>query len=250
MPCHAMPCHADLFYFYGQKDLTLPASAPAVAHSPATPVRAGSRASRSAPPTQEQPQTSAEPATAAATAAAAAAAGGSESGTGGAVRVPPPSTPGQAPSTRAGRKKRNSPASAAPLDPPASRLPEGLGGDAPGGVEPEAGQSHGLGPSSRQEAGLRGEGEGGGGVVGGAGTGGDVVVMRVHFGMSGAFRVHALPGPEPTPTTRLELSHRQVWRLRGKGGGGRGQGRGQGRGRGRGWDRGPDAGPGGGPRRR
>ena len=31
------------------------------------------------------------------------------------------------------------------------------------------------------------------------------VVMHIHFGMSGRFRVSPLPGPEPTPTTRLQL---------------------------------------------
>jgi hypothetical protein len=33
------------------------------------------------------------------------------------------------------------------------------------------------------------------------------VVVHVHFGMSGAFRTSLLPGPEPTPTTRLRLVH-------------------------------------------
>lgn len=31
--------------------------------------------------------------------------------------------------------------------------------------------------------------------------------MHIHFGMSGAFRTASLPGPEPTPTTRLRLVH-------------------------------------------
>ena len=35
----------------------------------------------------------------------------------------------------------------------------------------------------------------------------DLVVMHIHFGMSGRFRVSPLPGPEPTPTTRLQLSN-------------------------------------------
>jgi hypothetical protein len=34
-----------------------------------------------------------------------------------------------------------------------------------------------------------------------------VVVVHIHFGMSGAFRTASLPGPEPTPTTRLRLVH-------------------------------------------
>ncbi|KAG2430005.1 hypothetical protein HYH02_013833 [Chlamydomonas schloesseri] len=38
--------------------------------------------------------------------------------------------------------------------------------------------------------------------------GGDVVVMHVHFGMSGAFRTMELPGLPPTDTTRLELLHK------------------------------------------
>ncbi|KAF6253547.1 hypothetical protein COO60DRAFT_1643042 [Scenedesmus sp. NREL 46B-D3] len=33
------------------------------------------------------------------------------------------------------------------------------------------------------------------------------VVVHVHFGMSGAFRTSLLPGPDPTPTTRLRLVH-------------------------------------------
>lgn len=33
---------------------------------------------------------------------------------------------------------------------------------------------------------------------------GDLVV-HIHFGMSGQFGVHALPGPETKPTTRLRL---------------------------------------------
>lgn len=35
-----------------------------------------------------------------------------------------------------------------------------------------------------------------------------VVVMHVHFGMSGAFKTMSLPGPDPTETTRLELINR------------------------------------------
>jgi hypothetical protein len=35
----------------------------------------------------------------------------------------------------------------------------------------------------------------------------DVVVVHIHFGMSGAFRTASLPGPDPTPTTRLRLVH-------------------------------------------
>ncbi|KAK9813207.1 hypothetical protein WJX72_010568 [[Myrmecia] bisecta] len=35
------------------------------------------------------------------------------------------------------------------------------------------------------------------------------VVMRIHFGMSGAFRTMALPGKEPRETTRLELINRE-----------------------------------------
>lgn len=31
--------------------------------------------------------------------------------------------------------------------------------------------------------------------------------MHIHFGMSGRFRVSPLPGPEATPTTRLQLSN-------------------------------------------
>eukprot|EP00775_Hariotina_reticulata_P002486 gene2486-2789_t len=34
-----------------------------------------------------------------------------------------------------------------------------------------------------------------------------VQVVHIHFGMSGAFRTASLPGPEPTPTTRLRLEH-------------------------------------------
>ena len=37
------------------------------------------------------------------------------------------------------------------------------------------------------------------------GAGADSVVVHVHFGMSGRFSTHALPGPEPTATTRLRL---------------------------------------------
>lgn len=37
------------------------------------------------------------------------------------------------------------------------------------------------------------------------GEGADQVVMHIHFGMSGRFRVSPLPGPETTPTTRLQL---------------------------------------------
>lgn len=37
------------------------------------------------------------------------------------------------------------------------------------------------------------------------GEGTDQVVMHIHFGMSGRFRVSPLPGPETTPTTRLQL---------------------------------------------
>lgn len=33
----------------------------------------------------------------------------------------------------------------------------------------------------------------------------DPIVLHFHFGMSGAFRTTALPGPEPTATTRLQL---------------------------------------------
>jgi hypothetical protein len=33
------------------------------------------------------------------------------------------------------------------------------------------------------------------------------VIVHIHFGMSGAFRTASLPGPEPTPTTRLRLVH-------------------------------------------
>ncbi|GLC40886.1 bubble DNA binding [Pleodorina starrii] len=58
-----------------------------------------------------------------------------------------------------------------------------------------------------------GSGSGGGG-GGGGGDGpdadGSVVVMHVHFGMSGAFRTMSLPGPPPTDTTRLELIHREM----------------------------------------
>lgn len=39
------------------------------------------------------------------------------------------------------------------------------------------------------------------------GDGPSSVVMHIHFGMSGRFRVSPLPGPEPTPTTRLQLSN-------------------------------------------
>ncbi|PNW80067.1 hypothetical protein CHLRE_08g376500v5 [Chlamydomonas reinhardtii] len=39
-------------------------------------------------------------------------------------------------------------------------------------------------------------------------AGGEVVVMHVHFGMSGAFRTMELPGLPPTDTTRLELLHK------------------------------------------
>jgi hypothetical protein len=46
---------------------------------------------------------------------------------------------------------------------------------------------------------------------GGASSGGvddsDVVVVHIHFGMSGAFRTSSMPGPDPTPTTRLRLVH-------------------------------------------
>lgn len=31
------------------------------------------------------------------------------------------------------------------------------------------------------------------------------VVVHIHFGMSGAFKVVSMPGPEPTETTRLAL---------------------------------------------
>ena len=37
------------------------------------------------------------------------------------------------------------------------------------------------------------------------GTDASAVVVHVHFGMSGRFSTHSLPGPEPTPTTRLKL---------------------------------------------
>ncbi len=37
------------------------------------------------------------------------------------------------------------------------------------------------------------------------GEGSDQVIMHIHFGMSGRFRVSPLPGPEATPTTRLQL---------------------------------------------
>lgn len=33
-----------------------------------------------------------------------------------------------------------------------------------------------------------------------------MVVMHIHFGMSGRFRVSPLPGPEATATTRLQLT--------------------------------------------
>ncbi|PNH01897.1 hypothetical protein TSOC_012173 [Tetrabaena socialis] len=36
------------------------------------------------------------------------------------------------------------------------------------------------------------------------------VVLHFHFGMSGAFRTMALPGLEPTPTTRLELVNKDL----------------------------------------
>eukprot|EP00887_Chlorella_sp_A99_P001686 scaffold8.g1686.t1 len=36
------------------------------------------------------------------------------------------------------------------------------------------------------------------------------VVLHFHFGMSGKFSTHALPGPEPTPTTRLRLVDREA----------------------------------------
>ncbi len=35
----------------------------------------------------------------------------------------------------------------------------------------------------------------------------DPVVMHFHFGMSGAFRTMSLPGPDPTETTRLQVSN-------------------------------------------
>ena len=34
--------------------------------------------------------------------------------------------------------------------------------------------------------------------------------MHIHFGMSGHFRTTALPGPDPTPTTRLRLVNEQL----------------------------------------
>ena len=37
-----------------------------------------------------------------------------------------------------------------------------------------------------------------------------VVVVHIHFGMAGAFKTCSLPGPEPTDTTRLQLSSRWV----------------------------------------
>jgi len=39
------------------------------------------------------------------------------------------------------------------------------------------------------------------------GDGPSTVVMHIHFGMSGRFRVSPLPGPETTATTRLQLSN-------------------------------------------
>lgn len=38
----------------------------------------------------------------------------------------------------------------------------------------------------------------------------DPVVVHIHFGMSGAFRTVAMPGPEPSPTCRLQLTHPQA----------------------------------------
>jgi hypothetical protein len=37
------------------------------------------------------------------------------------------------------------------------------------------------------------------------GTGPEEAMVHFHFGMSGAFKTHSLPGKEPTPTTRLQL---------------------------------------------
>lgn len=39
--------------------------------------------------------------------------------------------------------------------------------------------------------------------------GSSIDVVRVHFGMSGAFRINSLPGPDPRPTTRLSLIHQE-----------------------------------------
>ena len=40
-----------------------------------------------------------------------------------------------------------------------------------------------------------------------SGSGDDVVVMHVHFGMSGRFGIYSLPYPEPKPTVRLILTN-------------------------------------------
>ncbi|KAF5827876.1 hypothetical protein DUNSADRAFT_18594 [Dunaliella salina] len=46
-------------------------------------------------------------------------------------------------------------------------------------------------------------------VVAAGRDGSEPVVVRIHFGMSGAFKVStSLPGPEPTSTTRLSLTNR------------------------------------------
>ncbi|GAX84584.1 hypothetical protein CEUSTIGMA_g12005.t1 [Chlamydomonas eustigma] len=41
-------------------------------------------------------------------------------------------------------------------------------------------------------------------------AGGATDVVHFHFGMSGAFRVVSLPGPEPKPTTRLQLLNEEL----------------------------------------
>ena len=42
------------------------------------------------------------------------------------------------------------------------------------------------------------------------GEGEGLVVMHVHFGMSGAFKTLSLPGPEPRETTRLILTNKSM----------------------------------------
>lgn len=72
------------------------------------------------------------------------------------------------------------------------------------------GKEGGMADVKKEE---KGEGEGARGAEGGdasaSSQGTEPVVVRIHFGMSGAFKVStSLPGPVPTPTTRLSLTNR------------------------------------------
>ncbi len=88
----------------------------------------------------------------------------------------------------------------------------GPGGEGAGGRSPPSPAS----PPHQQASPLRTASNSGSGQEGSAQAASDglpdaaagVVVMHVHFGMSGAFKTMSLPGPDPTETTRLELINR------------------------------------------